>query len=103
MDFRRFNKYHRLDGNISLMDKNLPQIGLSVFGLGDYDLFRFHGSNIQKRIDNSIENMPEHENDNKIRNYDMVLDAEFGTPDTPERVVAEEQAFALYSITFDPN
>ena len=41
--------------------------------------------------------MPEHVNDNKIRDYDVVLDAEFGAPGTPERVEAEEQAYAFYS------
>ena len=41
--------------------------------------------------------MEEHVNDNKIRDYDVVLDAEFGAPGTPERVAAEEQAYAFYS------
>ena len=41
--------------------------------------------------------MKEHENDNQIRDYDVVLDAEFGTPGTPERAEAEERAYAFYS------
>lgn len=41
--------------------------------------------------------MKEHVNDNQIRDYDVVLDAEFGAPDSPERVTAEEQAYAFYS------
>ncbi len=41
--------------------------------------------------------MKEHVNDNQIRDYDVVLDAEFGAPGTPERAAAEEQAYAFYS------
>lgn len=41
--------------------------------------------------------MKEHVNDNQIRDYDVVLDAEFGVPGSPERVTAEEQAYAFYS------
>ena len=41
--------------------------------------------------------MAEHVNDNQVRDYDLVLDAEFGAPGTPERVTAEEQAYAFYS------
>ena len=41
--------------------------------------------------------MKEHVNDNQIRDYDVVLDAEFGAPGSPERVTAEEQAYAFYS------
>lgn len=41
--------------------------------------------------------MKEHVNDNQIRDYDVVLDAEFGASGTPERVAAEEQAYAFYS------
>lgn len=41
--------------------------------------------------------MKEHENDNNIRDYDVVLDAEFGRPGSPERTAAEEQAYAFYS------
>ena len=36
--------------------------------------------------------MNQHVNDGKVRDYDVVLDAEFGAPGTPERVAAEEQA-----------
>jgi len=41
--------------------------------------------------------MKEHVNDNQIRDYDVVLDAEFGASGTPERVAAEEKAYAFYS------
>ena len=41
--------------------------------------------------------MKEHENDNQIRDYDVVLNAEFGAPGTPERAEAEERAYAFYS------
>ena len=41
--------------------------------------------------------MKKHMNDNQIRDYDKVLDAEFGAPGTPERIAAEEQARAFYS------
>jgi len=41
--------------------------------------------------------MKEHVNDNQVRDYDVVLDAEFGTRGTPERTAAEEQAYAFYS------
>lgn len=41
--------------------------------------------------------MKEHVNDNQIRDYDVVLDAEFGAPGSQERVTAEEQAYAFYS------
>ena len=41
--------------------------------------------------------MKEHVNDGKIRDYDSVLDAEFGAPGTPERAAAEERAYAYYS------
>ena len=36
-------------------------------------------------------------NNHKTSNYDLVLDAEFGMPGTPERAKAEEDAFAFYS------
>lgn len=36
-------------------------------------------------------------NDHQIRDYDIVLDAEFGKPGTPERVRAIEEAYAFYS------
>ena len=36
-------------------------------------------------------------NDYLIRDYDKVLNAEFGAPGTPERIAAEEQARAFYS------
>ena len=41
--------------------------------------------------------MKEHVNDHQVRDYDVVLDAEFGAPGTPERSAAEEQAYAFYS------
>ena len=41
--------------------------------------------------------MAEHVNDNQIRDYDEVLDKEFGAQGTPERAAAEEQAYAFYS------
>jgi DNA-binding XRE family transcriptional regulator len=41
--------------------------------------------------------MAEHKNDHQIRDYDAVLDAEFGAPGTPERIEAEDQAYAFYS------
>ena len=36
-------------------------------------------------------------NDHQIRDYDVVLDAEFGRPGTPERLRAIEEAYAFYS------
>ena len=36
-------------------------------------------------------------NDGKIRDFDLVLDAEFGKPGTPERTKALEEAYAFYS------
>lgn len=36
-------------------------------------------------------------NDREIRDYDVVLDAEFGKPGTPERAKAIEEAYAFYS------
>lgn len=36
-------------------------------------------------------------NDHQIRDYDLVLDAEFGKPGTPERTKAIEDAYAFYS------
>lgn len=36
-------------------------------------------------------------NDHQVRDYDAVLDAEFGAPGTPERIEAEDQAYAFYS------
>ena len=41
--------------------------------------------------------MREHENDNILRDYDVVLDAEFGEPGTLKRAQAEEAAYAFYS------
>ena len=41
--------------------------------------------------------MKQHVNDKQIRDYDVVLDAAFGAQGTPERVAAEEQAYAFYS------
>lgn len=43
------------------------------------------------------QNMKEHVNDGNIRDYDIVLDAEFGAPGTPERAAAEERTYAYYS------
>lgn len=36
-------------------------------------------------------------NDGIIRDYDQVLDAEFGKPGTPERIKATEEAYAFYT------
>ena len=36
-------------------------------------------------------------NDHQIRDYDIVLDAEFGKPGTPQRAKAIEEAYAFYS------
>jgi DNA-binding XRE family transcriptional regulator len=36
-------------------------------------------------------------NDHQIRDYDIVLDAEFGKPGTAERAKAIEEAYAFYS------
>ena len=36
-------------------------------------------------------------NDGKIRDFDVVLDGEFGKPGTPERAKAIEEAYAFYS------
>jgi DNA-binding XRE family transcriptional regulator len=36
-------------------------------------------------------------NDHQIRDYDVVLDAEFGKSGTPERTRAIEDAYAFYS------
>ena len=36
-------------------------------------------------------------NDHQIRDYDVVLDAEFGKSGTPERTRAIEEAYAFYS------
>lgn len=41
--------------------------------------------------------MSKHINDNQIRDYDAVLDAEFGAPGTLERAEAEKMACAVYS------
>lgn len=41
--------------------------------------------------------MAEHINDHIIRDYDIVLDAEFGAPGTQKRMQAEEEAYAFYS------
>lgn len=40
--------------------------------------------------------MLEYINDDQIRDYDVVLDVEFGAPGTPERAESEKQAFAVY-------
>lgn len=40
--------------------------------------------------------MEEHVNDNQVRDYDVVLDAEFGAPGTSERAAAEEKAREEY-------
>ena len=36
-------------------------------------------------------------NDHQIRDYDIVLDAEFGKSGTPERAKAIEEAYSFYS------
>lgn len=36
-------------------------------------------------------------NNHKIEDYDIVLDAKFGAPGTPQRIAAEEQAYAIYT------
>ena len=36
-------------------------------------------------------------NNHKITDYDAVLDAKFGKEGTPERIEAEEKAFAFYT------
>lgn len=36
-------------------------------------------------------------NNHKIEDYDIVLDAKFGAPGTPQRIAAEEQAYAFYT------
>ena len=36
-------------------------------------------------------------NDHQIRDYDIVLDAEFGKPGTPQREKATEAAYAFYT------
>ena len=36
-------------------------------------------------------------NDHQIRDYDVVLDTEFGKPGTLERAMAIEEAYAFYS------
>ena len=41
--------------------------------------------------------MAEHVNDNQVRNYDIILDAEFGALGTPERLKAEQEAYDFYS------
>ena len=38
-----------------------------------------------------------HKNNHKIVDYGAVLDAEFGKEGTPERIKAEEEAYAFYS------
>ena len=38
-----------------------------------------------------------HTNDHQIRDYDLVLDAEFGKQGTSERIEAEEKAYAFYT------
>lgn len=41
--------------------------------------------------------MKQHENDYQVRDYDVVLDKEFGVQGTLERAAAEERAYAFYS------
>ena len=36
-------------------------------------------------------------NNHKINDYDVVLDAKFGVEGTPERINAEEKAYAFYT------
>jgi ribosome-binding protein aMBF1 (putative translation factor) len=39
----------------------------------------------------------EHENNHQLVDYDAVLDAKFGKAGTPERLAAEERAFAFFA------
>ena len=48
-----------------------------------------------KRLSNMT--MKQYVNDNIIRDYDIVLDAEFGAPGTTERAKAEDKAYSFYS------
>ncbi|MBR1543305.1 MAG: helix-turn-helix transcriptional regulator [Muribaculaceae bacterium] len=38
-----------------------------------------------------------HKNDHQLRDYDSVLDEEFGKIGTPERAKAEEEAYSFYT------
>lgn len=38
-----------------------------------------------------------HTNDHQLRDYSAILDAKYGKPGTPERVAAEEEAYAYYT------
>lgn len=38
-----------------------------------------------------------HTNDHKIRDFSAVLNEKYGNPGTPERVAAEEEAYAFYT------
>ncbi|MCC8170426.1 MAG: helix-turn-helix domain-containing protein [Parabacteroides sp.] len=38
-----------------------------------------------------------HKNNHQLVNYSDVLDAEFGKPGTPQRIEAEEKAYAFYT------
>ena len=38
-----------------------------------------------------------HENNHQLVNYSEILDAEFGKPRTPQRIEAEEKAYAFYT------
>ncbi len=38
-----------------------------------------------------------HTNDHTIRDYSEVLNRKYGTPGSPERVAAEEEAYAFYT------
>ena len=38
-----------------------------------------------------------HENNHQLVNYSEILDAEFGKPGTPQRIEAEEKAYAFYT------
>ncbi len=38
-----------------------------------------------------------HENNHQLVNYSDILDAEFGKPGTPQRIEAEERAYAFYT------
>ncbi len=38
-----------------------------------------------------------HTNDHKVRDYSAVLDEKYGKPGSPERIEAEEKAYAFYT------
>ena len=42
-------------------------------------------------------------NNHQIKDYDAVLDAKFGKIGTPERMQAEEDAYAFYTVIHEHN